>query len=256
MKKKFFSLIPGICTALNLYCGLISIILSFHYEFSLAGLFLIYATLFDLLDGKLARYLKVNSPIGKEMDSFADFLSFAIAPALLILNMGYSFFQGQTSLLVFSTVIPFLYVLCGALRLTIFNLGTYYKNVKKTLPSNFIGLPSTFAGLAIAIFATYDSFSNGIFYHHYIDFSLHPFIMLISLLFLGIFMLLPVEYPRFLNVFFNFKSPTSTIVTIIVLIGIFTLSRIVLLITTIYMIFMPLIRSFYRNYFFKNKNLG
>lgn len=96
---------------------------------SLAFILIAAAAVFDFCDGFSARLLKAYSPMGKELDSLSDLVSFGIAPAMLVLSL-----MRECSS---SPVIPFvslMIVVCGALRLAKFNVDT-----RQT--TSFIGLP-------------------------------------------------------------------------------------------------------------------
>lgn len=77
--------IPNVVTLLNLFCGGISIILTLYIgDYVAAVCFIALAAFFDLLDGMLARMLHATSPIGADLDSLSDVVSFGLAPALLL----------------------------------------------------------------------------------------------------------------------------------------------------------------------------
>lgn len=81
MKKN----IPNFITCMNIICGASSMVLSLHYGFlKWAALFIIFAAMFDFFDGFTARLLKVQSPMGVDLDSLADVFSFGGAPAMII----------------------------------------------------------------------------------------------------------------------------------------------------------------------------
>src|SRR5690554_1244208 len=77
--------IPNILTALNLVCGIISIIFSLSGRVDLAVFPIFGSLIFDYLDGFTARLLKQFSDLGKELDSLADVVSFGIAPGIWML---------------------------------------------------------------------------------------------------------------------------------------------------------------------------
>lgn len=70
---------------MNIICGALSMVMSLHFGFlKLAALFIILAAFFDFFDGFTARMLKVQSPMGVDLDSLADVFSFGGAPAMII----------------------------------------------------------------------------------------------------------------------------------------------------------------------------
>jgi len=80
----FRKLVPNIVTMLALCSGITSIRYSVQEDWSKAVIFIFLAALFDGLDGRLARMLKASSKFGAELDSLSDFVSFGVAPAILM----------------------------------------------------------------------------------------------------------------------------------------------------------------------------
>lgn len=114
--RNFKGIFPGVFTVGNMLCGFISILQSFEGEAIHAAWLIILAGFFDALDGKIARISRSASRFGIELDSFADFVSFGIAPAVIF----YSF-----RLYVLGTwgwLLGFLFIICGAFRLARFNI--------------------------------------------------------------------------------------------------------------------------------------
>ena len=136
MKK----LIPNILTALNLVLGMLSIIATINGQLCLAAIYILAALVADGLDGRVARYLKVSSEFGKELDSLCDLVSFGAAPAIL----AYVFMLKDFGYLgVFAAVI---FAICGALRLARFNVNT------SKVKGHFVGLPIPAGGCLVATF--------------------------------------------------------------------------------------------------------
>ncbi len=131
--------IPNTLTLANLLLGCLSIVSSFEGNLLLAGYLILFAAVFDFLDGFSARLLKAYSPLGKELDSLSDLVSFGVAPSVIVYHLlksalGLSASQGFTegnAIL----AIPFLIAVFSALRLAIFNIDT-----RQT--TSFIGLPT------------------------------------------------------------------------------------------------------------------
>lgn len=119
--------IPNSITSLNLLSGCFSIICALNGEFSTAFILMIIASIFDFCDGFAARLLKAYSPMGKELDSLADMVSFGVAPSMIL----YSYMQSITpSYLAFT---PLLIAIFSGLRLAKFNID-------ERQTENFIGL--------------------------------------------------------------------------------------------------------------------
>ncbi|PID94271.1 MAG: CDP-diacylglycerol--serine O-phosphatidyltransferase [Bacteroidetes bacterium] len=118
MIKRHF---PNILTLFNLLCGLSAILFLASGEVVWASYMVMLASLFDLLDGLTARLLKVSSPLGIQLDSLADLISFGVVPGLMV----YFLLNGQLALPVnngFALAGGFL-PLFAAIRLAKFNLG-------------------------------------------------------------------------------------------------------------------------------------
>ena len=111
--------IPNIITCLNLISGCIATYWAFLGDYRMALLFIVIGAVFDFFDGMVARLLHVSSPIGKELDSLADDITFGFAPSAIIFS-----YLSQFSILN-SQLMPFLaFILAAfsALRLAKFNL--------------------------------------------------------------------------------------------------------------------------------------
>ncbi|RHJ82479.1 CDP-diacylglycerol--serine O-phosphatidyltransferase [Parabacteroides sp. AM08-6] len=76
--------IPNLITCLNLASGCVACVMALKNELPLATLWIILAAVFDFCDGFAARFLKAYSPLGKELDSLADMVSFGVAPGLIV----------------------------------------------------------------------------------------------------------------------------------------------------------------------------
>ena len=79
--------IPNTITSCNLFCGCIASYMAFHGNYELALLFIVLGATFDFFDGMTARLLHVSSPIGKELDSLADDITFGLAPAAIAFSL-------------------------------------------------------------------------------------------------------------------------------------------------------------------------
>lgn len=135
--KNIKTYIPNTITCLNLLSGCIAVVLAFtpnrligpldahHWAWIFIGM----ASVFDFCDGLSARMLGAYSPMGKELDSLSDLVSFGLAPAFLVMN---AMIDGGSSEAM--SLVALLIALCGALRLAKFNVDT-----RQT--TSFIGLP-------------------------------------------------------------------------------------------------------------------
>lgn len=80
--------LPNILTLMALTCGITSIQMAINGKYEEAVLLLLVAAVLDVLDGAAARLLKASSEFGAELDSLSDFLSFGVAPAILLYTWG------------------------------------------------------------------------------------------------------------------------------------------------------------------------
>jgi CDP-diacylglycerol--serine O-phosphatidyltransferase len=115
---------------MNLLCGVLGVIFTFQGALDLAFYLMILAAVFDFLDGFSARMLKAYSPMGKELDSLADLISFGLLPALMIHRRLVE--GGMTGFWIY---IPVIICIFSALRLAKFN-------VDDRQSENFLGLPT------------------------------------------------------------------------------------------------------------------
>jgi CDP-diacylglycerol--serine O-phosphatidyltransferase len=126
-------------TLLNLFCGLLSIYFSFLNEFIIASIFILLGMFFDYLDGKVARWLKQQSEIGVQLDSFADAITFGVSVAFLV------FMKFQINYL---GILLLFFVASGVLRLSRYNIS---KKGKKEATKYFTGTPITLNGFIFPI---------------------------------------------------------------------------------------------------------
>ena len=123
--------IPNTITCCNLISGCIATYFAFQSDYRLALLFIVLGAVFDFFDGMVARLLHVSSPIGKELDSLADDITFGFAPSAMIFSYLCSFHIH----LPFIPFLAFVMAAFSALRLAKFNLDE-----RQAL--GFIGLPT------------------------------------------------------------------------------------------------------------------
>ena len=148
--------IPNFITTLNVLCGSIAVVFILKGALTTAVLLILFAAVFDFLDGMSARVLKAYSPVGKELDSLADVISFGLAPGLIMYKLlNTSMFnenvipdlQSNLTLIQLLTVgSAFLIPVFSALRLAKFN-------VDERQTTSFIGLPTPANALFICSLA-------------------------------------------------------------------------------------------------------
>ena len=129
--------LPNTITCCNLISGCIATGCAFYGQYQYAVLMIILGAVFDFFDGMTARALGVSSPIGKELDSLADVVTFGVAPSVIVFHLFYEVHYPQV-LAPFKEYIPytaFIMAAFSALRLAKFNLDE-----RQTM--GFIGLPT------------------------------------------------------------------------------------------------------------------
>ena len=136
--------IPNSITILSLCSGLTSIKFSIIQEWKIAIYLILLASILDFFDGWFARKLKVGSNFGAELDNLSDFISFGVAPSLLI------YFWSLNSLNSLGWSVALFFSACAALRLARFTADIYV-TTKPIDPSiYFVGVPSpAAAGLSL-----------------------------------------------------------------------------------------------------------
>jgi CDP-diacylglycerol--serine O-phosphatidyltransferase len=214
--------IPNTITLGNLFCGCLAILKIFEGDLVWASYLVGIAAVLDFFDGMVARMLKVTSPIGKDLDSLADMVTFGVVPGLMIfklamsaamdnISVGYSADGSWTIYPPLSGISPqdsgrfgvysylaycaFLIPIFSAIRLAKFNNDT-----RQT--ESFIGLPTPANAILISSFPLILEYSS-------IGPSLSTVLMLfpwiISLLSLILSLLLVAPIPLFSLKFKQFK---------------------------------------------------
>ena len=140
-------LLPNMMTVAAICAGLTAIRFASLGNFKLAVQLILLAAILDGLDGRVARLLKSESPMGAELDSLADFLNFGVATALLVHFWAFS----DTPNLGWIAVV--VYALCCVMRLARFNVA----NKSDTpAPAHFTGVPAP-AGAFLALLPLFGS---------------------------------------------------------------------------------------------------
>lgn len=176
--KKFIA-ISDIISLLNMSCGFLSILNSINHNFEIAAIFMIFALMFDSVDGWVARKTKRQDSLGfgKNIDSLSDTVSFGVAPAAFLYTT-----INTTSTIIQPIVIlvSLLIVICGVLRLTRYNVIA-----DKIETNDFIGFP--IPGIA-CILSTF--YLSGLY---------NMYIALILSVVISLIMISTIRYPKFDN---------------------------------------------------------
>jgi len=134
-------IVPSFFTLMNLFCGFLAIISISEGRSFFGAWLIVFAGLFDALDGFMARLSNATSEFGIELDSISDVVSFGAAPGFLL----YTFGLGEMPLV--GILLSALPPLCGAVRLARYNV-----EAQQGPTEYFKGLPITSQALIIASF--------------------------------------------------------------------------------------------------------
>ncbi|HEX6559200.1 MAG TPA: CDP-diacylglycerol--serine O-phosphatidyltransferase, partial [Longimicrobiales bacterium] len=185
-------IVPSALTLGNLLFGLWAMVSASRNDFTAAAWLIVWAAIFDTVDGRVARYTQTGSRFGEELDSLVDAISFGVAPAFIIYFL---FLTGSQ----WGWFASFFYVTGAVIRLARFNVeqAGHAKAV-------FHGLPSPSAGILLA---TYYPFSQTPLFHGYFAQWAWPTIMTAALFVIPLLMMSHVPYavmPKF--GFTNFRG--------------------------------------------------
>lgn len=130
--------LPNLLTTGNMFSGFFSLVYAMRGEYLIASYAIVAAAVFDLLDGRVARMTKTESPFGAQYDSLSDMVSFGLAPAILMYHWALQPFGRIGWLATFG------FAACAALRLARFNVQAQEEK------NYFQGLPTPMAAGIVA----------------------------------------------------------------------------------------------------------
>ena len=184
--------LPNLLTSMNLLLGYLSILFSIDGKFDKAAWSILLASVFDLLDGRVARLTNTTSKFGVEYDSLCDLVSFGVAPSIMIYLYTLKPF-GRIGIV--SAVI---FALCGALRLARFNV------MAEVLPkSYFQGLPIPMASLTLC---------TAVFFSHEVGIGGDKSLFFLALTAaLGLLMVSTFKFPSFKDIHVRRRRPFTPI---------------------------------------------
>jgi CDP-diacylglycerol---serine O-phosphatidyltransferase len=189
--------LPNLLTAGNLFCGFVALTKiveadplgdDFAGQIKLALAFILLACIFDLLDGRAARWGGADSPFGREFDSLADLISFGVAPAFLVHRIVlHDVFVNHPEI---GWFIASIYLICGAFRLARFNVLSLQAGGSG---KDFLGFPIPSAAALVA------SLTLLMMWIEEKDFSVGylRYVLPVLMLFLSWMMVSHVRYPSF-----------------------------------------------------------
>lgn len=257
--------IPNLLTLGNLFCGCLALVQAFNGDLVWAAYFVGISLVLDFFDGFTARMLKVSSPIGKDLDSLADMVTFGVVPGVVMFKMigeahlfGIALGLGETpdtavlatdtSIIYFPQYFAFIITIFSCIRLAKFNNDTRQSD-------SFIGLPTPANTMVICSFplimnAELNKQGINLLLSHAGIIAAIPYILVgIAIVFS---LLLVAEIPLFALKFKNFNWADNKLVYIFLIAA-------VLLLITLHYIAIPLIILLYilisivNNIFLKNK---
>ena len=138
---KFVKQIPNTITSMNLLCGALGVIFAFKGALDIAFYLMLAGAVCDFCDGFAARLLKAYSPMGKELDSLADLITFGFLPSIMLYRCMDLYHPGE-----WYCYLPLVIVVFSALRLAKFNID-------ERQSENFIGLATPACAMICGSFA-------------------------------------------------------------------------------------------------------
>lgn len=236
-KLSFAHLLPNMATVIALCIGLSSIRFALLNRYDYAIIAIIIAAFFDAMDGRLARLLGAASDFGAELDSLSDFISFGVAPAVVLYILTMHVWAG------FGWTIILFFVVCCGLRLARFNTALRAPNRLDDpvwAKNFFIGVPAP-AGAMIALLPLM------LYQATEYEFLLTPFIVTCFLIAAGVLFISRIPTYSFKT----YQIPPRCVPLMLVLVGLLVASLVSApwatfsILIIIYLISLPLS---YRNY--------
>ncbi len=197
-------ILPNIITTAALFCGFFSIVNSINGDFLQAAWMILFAGVFDGLDGRVARLTRTHSDFGVEYDSLSDVASFGLAPSILVYTWTLHSF-GK-----FGWAAAFLFFACGALRLARYNVQLDY--VERNY---FQGLPIPLAAYVIASYVIFHHGWKG-------EVPVQSVLMLVLTVGLAFLMVSSLPYRSFKS--FNLKRKESFLVLVGMAVALFVIA--------------------------------
>jgi len=215
--KKGLYLIPTAFTAANIAMGFLAVLSSVRafqlvavspeqasVYFKYAAIGIVFAIIFDTLDGRVARMTRTSTEIGVQLDSLADVLTFGIAPTVMMYSWAIgATFDEANSLHGFGVFVLFMYLMCGTFRLARFNLqGTRPRVLSEGTPKvdkkNFVGLPIPPAAGLLASIVYLHPLPLNVFDDNIS--RIYTILMIILMVVLGLLMVSTIRYTSFKTV--------------------------------------------------------
>lgn len=211
--RKGIYILPNLFTAGSLFAGFYCMVSTLNGDFKTAAIWILVSSIFDGLDGKVARATGTTSKFGVEFDSLADLVAFGAAPGLLMYAWALRPF-GRIGWLA-----AFLFVACAALRLARFNV-----QVDTVESKRFVGLPTPAAASMVSATVLF-------FYHFGWPSSYKKLAILLLIYFLALLMVSNVRYYSFKDPEMIKRQPFAFLVLAILLLIVIAAEPVVMLFT-------------------------
>lgn len=211
--------LPNLLTGGNLFCGFVALTRIVEADVSRgdftlireALFFILLACIFDLLDGRVARWGGVESPFGREFDSLADLISFGAAPAFLVHRIVLKdVFINHAEV---GWFIASIYLICGALRLARFNCLAILTGGNAS--KEFVGFPIPAAAGLVASLTLFIMWWD----ERELRFGVWRYLLPAIMLFLSFMMISSVRYPSFKSLNLNARSRFARLVGTLLFLG-------------------------------------
>ncbi|WP_092483465.1 CDP-diacylglycerol--serine O-phosphatidyltransferase [Candidatus Ichthyocystis hellenicum] len=201
LKKRTIYLLPNLLTTSALFCGFFAIVRSMNGDFRSAAFAIFFSTIFDNLDGRVARLTHTQSAFGAEYDSLSDMICFGAAPALIMYEWSLKA-MGRSG-----WAAAFIYCVTAALRLARFNVSL--DDEEGTKP-HFLGLPSPVAAILLVSYVTVVRSHNPPLSTFFLDMT-----SWVLTVFVGLMMISSIPFYSGKNINFRKSIPFSRVVWVV-----------------------------------------
>jgi CDP-diacylglycerol--serine O-phosphatidyltransferase len=201
--------LPNLITLCSIFCGfnairVVAMDRPTNDDFYKAAILLMFATFFDLMDGRVARMTRTQSAFGLQLDSLSDIVSFGVAPSILMYK--WVLFRHPMA----GIFVAFMFTACGAIRLARFNVLSSSSSGTPLKPSKYIvGLPiPPAAGILISLLVANHAVGGALGDERY---TLAIFVIMVAL---SLFMVSTIKFRSFKEISFN--TGTALFVTFVI----------------------------------------
>lgn len=203
---KIIKHIPNTITCCNLLSGCLSIVYLNQNNLFMAGMMIVVAAVFDFFDGFAARMLNAKSPIGGELDSLSDVVSFGVAPSFIVFKLLSGFDEITICGHHYAAYSAFLLAAFAAVRLAKFNIDT-----RQT--TSFIGLPTPAMAIFVATSAIALTFAELNSWFYMVVFN--PWFLLSVIAIFSFLMVSEIPFPSLKLKNLKFKGNEVIYITLI-----------------------------------------